>query len=73
MDVFDLGVEAVNTHRDRPLVSFCLFLMFRIPNMWSVFCKTVHPALCHVFVHSMESETSVFCVNQRHVKSYSLE
>uniref|UniRef100_I3KJY5 6-phosphofructo-2-kinase/fructose-2,6-bisphosphatase 2 n=1 Tax=Oreochromis niloticus TaxID=8128 RepID=I3KJY5_ORENI len=23
VDVFDLGVEAINTHRDRPLVSFC--------------------------------------------------
>lgn len=25
VDVFDLKVEAVNTHRDRPLVSFCCF------------------------------------------------
>lgn len=33
MDVFDLKVEAVNTHRDRPLVSFCCFFLILLSHI----------------------------------------
>lgn len=42
VEMFDLKVEAVNTHRNRPLVSF--FLMFGKNCFWcSQKLKTIHP------------------------------
>lgn len=49
MDTFDLGVEAVNTHRDRPLVSLLFFLLFftNVIVIVAVMCVVHQSVTCH--------------------------
>lgn len=47
VDVFDLKVEAVNTHRDRPLVSFCFCFVFRFYCLISIKKKKKNVLMDH--------------------------
>lgn len=74
VDMFDLKVEAVNTHRDRPLVSFWPFFLISIlchKHAVSFLCPDcpVQPEgsesgqtvlTCTIFIHSNKNYTLLF-------------